>query len=194
MSFKKTSLGDVFYLWSLNDNFLKVVVMTFKKSSLSDNICNVIHRVIAVDCACWHNLTVTVSLPCTLPTARGQQNMGKRCHPGLFLLTSHHRHLPTMSNTPPPPITTYWTTANRAFFIDHVKAGCININDTTPAVIDAIRNKYWRHKSLCPFCINYRKVASDLQVERHVHGGRGTRMSSVLLHDHTPLSLIFLFS
>ena len=36
-----------------------------------------------------------------------------------------------MSNTPPPPITTYWTTADRAFFIDRVKAGCININDTT---------------------------------------------------------------
>ena len=138
-----------------------------------------------------HDLTVTASLPCTLPMAHGQQNTGKRCHPGLFLLTSHHRQLPTMSNTPPPPITTYWTTADRAFFIGCVKAGCINNNDTTPAAIAATQNKYWVHKSLCSFCTNYRKVASDLQVERHVHRGRGTRMSFVLLHDHTPLSLIF---
>ncbi len=29
-----------FYLWSLNDDFLKVVVTTFKIISLSDNICN----------------------------------------------------------------------------------------------------------------------------------------------------------
>jgi hypothetical protein len=81
--------------------------------------------------------------------------------------------------------------SRQSIFIDRVKAGCINIDDTTPAAIDAIQNKYWGHKSLCSFCTNYRKVASDLQVERHIHGGRGMRMSSVLLHDHTPLSLIF---
>jgi hypothetical protein len=95
-----------------------------------------------------------------------------------------------MSDAPPPPITTYWTTADRAFFDDRVKAGHININDTTPSAIDAIRNKYWAHKSIHSFRINYRKVASDL-VERSVHGGRGTCMSSVLLHDHTQLNLVF---
>ena len=51
-TFKKTSFGDV---------FLKVAVTTFEKLSLSDNICNVVHGVIDVDCACWHDLTVTVS-------------------------------------------------------------------------------------------------------------------------------------
>jgi hypothetical protein len=42
-----------------------------------------------------------------------------------------------MSNTPPPK-TPYWTAADRAFFIGHVKAGKININNTTPSTIDAI--------------------------------------------------------
>ena len=115
-------------------------------------------------------------------SARGQQYTG-------IAISAHFP--PTMSNTPPPP-TNYWTTADRAFFIDRVKAGCINIDGTTYPAIDAIRNKCWAHKSLRSFRTNFRKVASDLQVERQVHGGRGTRMSSVcLLHDHTPLSLIF---
>jgi hypothetical protein len=37
-------------------------------------MCNVVHQEIDVDRACWHDLTVTVSVPCTLPTAHGQQN------------------------------------------------------------------------------------------------------------------------
>ncbi len=54
---------------------------TFKKSSLSDNICNVVHRVIDVDCACWHDLTVTVSLfHARFPRARGQQNTATTGH------------------------------------------------------------------------------------------------------------------
>ena len=100
-SFKKTSSDDV---------FLKVVVTTFKKSSLSDNICNVVHRVIDVDCACWHDLTVTVSLPCTLPTARGQQNTATTGHlsvlkplnPSTPMLFTIRRFLPsvTIENLP----------------------------------------------------------------------------------------------
>jgi hypothetical protein len=71
-SFKKTLSDDVFF---------KVVVTTFKKSSLSDNICNVVHRVIDVDCACWHDLTVTVSLfHARFPRARGQQNTATTGH------------------------------------------------------------------------------------------------------------------
>ncbi len=71
-SFKKTSSDDV---------FLKVVVTTFKKSSLSDNICNVVHRVIDVDCACWHDSTVTVSLfHARFPWAREQQNTATTGH------------------------------------------------------------------------------------------------------------------
>ena len=143
----------------------------------------IVQRMIDVDCACWHDLTVTVFLP-------SHGTVDNRTRALLSWVVSAH-FPPTMSNTPPPPITTYWTTADRAFFIDRVKAGCINIDDTTYPAIDAIRNKYWAHKSLCSFRTNFRKVASDLQVERQVHGGRGTRMSSVLLHDHTPLSLIF---
>ena len=116
-----------------------------------------------------------VSLPrssqtaCPVLTQHGQtlQSMGCFCS----LLTM-------MSDAPPPPITTYWTTADRACFVDYVKAGHININDTTPSEIDAFRNKYWAHKSIRSFRINYRKVASDLLVERSAHGGRGTCMPS----------------
>ena len=137
---------------------------------------------------CWHDLTVTVSLPSTLhgPPVWTTEHVQTLPSMGCFC------SLPTMLITPlRPPITTYWTTADRAFFIDREKVGLINIDDTTPAAVDVIQNKYWMHKSIRSFCNNYRKIASDLQVERNVHGGRGTHMSSVLLHDHTPLSLIF---
>jgi hypothetical protein len=56
-----------------------------------------------------------------------------------------------MSDAPLLPITTYWTTANREFFVDRVKACHINIDDTTPAAIYEIRNKYWAHKSILSF-------------------------------------------
>ena len=78
-----------------------------------------------------------------------------------------------MSSPPRPPTTTYWTSADRAYFVDRVNKGKIDIDLTDIATIDAIKVKYWDHKSVRSFRENYRKVAADLQVERQVRGGRG---------------------
>ncbi len=87
--------------------------------------------------------------------------------------------LPTMSNTLPLPQTSYWTSTDRASFVDLVSKEKIFIEDTDPKTIEAIRLKYWNHKSKRSFRDNYRKVAADLLVERSVHGGRGKKMSPV---------------
>jgi hypothetical protein len=72
--------------------------------------------------------------------------------------------------------TSYWMIANRDFSIQSMKAGQININDTSPATIESIGQQFWVHKTARSFQDNYRKVSSDLQVKKQVKGGRSKRM------------------
>jgi hypothetical protein len=81
-TFKKTLFGDNIGISRIDTRKKRRrLVTSFKKTSLSDNICNVVHRAIDVDCACWHDLTVTSSLfHARFPRARGQQNTATTGH------------------------------------------------------------------------------------------------------------------
>ncbi len=84
----------------------------------------------------WHDSTPTICFPDTIHVSihgavdehTQQHNMGSCLCP-----------LPTTST--PLPIISHWTKANRTFFIDCVRAaGQINIDDISPATIEAIQN------------------------------------------------------